>query len=158
MAAVAAEEMAAPLFASTENTARCAPTQGACQVVFEAFAPCTASFQSFTGGDRRLARPSSWAYAQLRRKHQRGLGAASVVHMGGGEQMSLSQHLTAEQVAKGLGLTQNYIYRLARAGEIPYVRIGRTVRFSEAELEKWLADRTVNKVREEFVPLSRPMG
>ncbi len=71
--------------------------------------------------------------------------------------MSLSQHLTAEQVATLIGLTQNYIYRLVREGEIPHVRIGRTVRFSEAELEKWLADRTVNKVREEFVPLSRLM-
>ncbi len=71
--------------------------------------------------------------------------------------MSLTQYLTAEQVAERLGLTQNYIYRLAKTGEMPHVKIGRRVRFPEDEFDKWLADRTVNKVREEFVPLSRLM-
>ena len=53
------------------------------------------------------------------------------------------EYLTAEEVAQKLNFTTNYIYRLAKAGEIPHVRIGRTVRFSEAELEIWLADRTI---------------
>lgn len=47
--------------------------------------------------------------------------------------------LTAKQTAALLQVSLPRVYELARIGLIPCVRIGRQVRFDEAELREWVA-------------------
>ncbi|MDO8915117.1 MAG: helix-turn-helix domain-containing protein [Coriobacteriia bacterium] len=46
--------------------------------------------------------------------------------------------LTAEDVAELMHFTVNYVYTLARRGDIPAVRIGHYWRFSRQSLHEWL--------------------
>jgi excisionase family DNA binding protein len=46
--------------------------------------------------------------------------------------------LTLEQVAQLLRLHSSTIYRMAKRGEIPGVKVGRVWRFSKDALDKWL--------------------
>jgi excisionase family DNA binding protein len=45
--------------------------------------------------------------------------------------------LTAEQLAERWQVTPQHVYRLAREGRIPCVRIGRYQRFREAAIGAW---------------------
>lgn len=54
----------------------------------------------------------------------------------------MNEVMTAEEVAEYLGLAVETIYRKARAGEIPAVRIGRRWRFIRETLEDWLRGET----------------
>jgi excisionase family DNA binding protein len=47
--------------------------------------------------------------------------------------------LTVKETATLLRVTPHSVYRLARTGAIPSLRIGHQVRFDEAALEAWLA-------------------
>lgn len=49
--------------------------------------------------------------------------------------------LTAEELSMYLGLSKDYIYKLARAGEIPNFKIGSRVFFRVTTIEKWLHDK-----------------
>lgn len=54
--------------------------------------------------------------------------------------------LKAEDVAKMLNISPRTVYAMARAGKIPYVRLGRKIlRFDKDDLLKWL-----NKKKGEF--------
>ena len=46
--------------------------------------------------------------------------------------------LTAREVAERLSVHANYVYALAKAGELPSYRFGGNRRFSWAEVELWL--------------------
>jgi excisionase family DNA binding protein len=46
--------------------------------------------------------------------------------------------LSAEQVARWLGLTPNHVYDQAKHGKIPSIRIGRHRRFQRTVIESWL--------------------
>ncbi len=46
--------------------------------------------------------------------------------------------MTVSEVAEYLRLNPQTVYRKAKAGELPAVRIGRAIRFRKAELEAWL--------------------
>lgn len=48
--------------------------------------------------------------------------------------------LTAEQVAVLLQIKAEQVYRLARHGDLPCVRIGRLVRFRRSTVLSWLAE------------------
>ena len=48
--------------------------------------------------------------------------------------------LDAPQVAEILGMRVDFIYALARRGEIPHLRFGRTLRFRAEAIETWLRD------------------
>lgn len=50
--------------------------------------------------------------------------------------------LKASEAGQMLGLTNTYLYRLAKLGEIKIVKVGsRGIRFSEIELKKWLKEK-----------------
>jgi excisionase family DNA binding protein len=49
--------------------------------------------------------------------------------------------LRAEDVAELLGMRVDFIYRLARRGEIPHLRFGRTLRFRSEAINRWLEER-----------------
>lgn len=49
--------------------------------------------------------------------------------------------LTAKDAAKSLAISERTLWARTQSGEIPSVRIGRSVRYSVADLERWIADR-----------------
>ena len=48
--------------------------------------------------------------------------------------------LTAAEVSERLNVSTAWIYAAAGAGEIPHVRLGRTVRFGWPDIEQWAID------------------
>lgn len=54
--------------------------------------------------------------------------------------------LTAEAVSEVLGMCVESVYRAARRGEIPYVKLGRSIRFPRSVLEEWIAERARESV------------
>ena len=51
--------------------------------------------------------------------------------------------MTVEQVAKYLNMVPDTIYRKARAGKIPAVKMGKCWRFPKETLDRWLNDRAM---------------
>lgn len=49
--------------------------------------------------------------------------------------------LTVEQAARMLAISRSAVYRLTWSGELTPVHIGRSVRFTMAELERFTAER-----------------
>jgi excisionase family DNA binding protein len=52
-----------------------------------------------------------------------------------------SRFLTVGEVAEALRVSNMTVYRLINAGELPAVRVGRSFRLREEDLDKYLADR-----------------
>ena len=50
----------------------------------------------------------------------------------------LNDVMTVSEVAEYLRVNPQTVYRKAKAGEMPVVRIGRAIRFRRTELETWL--------------------
>ena len=48
--------------------------------------------------------------------------------------------LSAEDVGDLLSLRTKQVYRLARQGIVPAVRVGRLLRFDPAALDRWIAE------------------
>ena len=46
--------------------------------------------------------------------------------------------MTVSEVAEYLRVNPQTVYRKAKAGELPAVRIGRAIRFRKAELDEWM--------------------
>ncbi|MBX6764579.1 MAG: helix-turn-helix domain-containing protein [Rubrobacteraceae bacterium] len=55
--------------------------------------------------------------------------------------------LKVPEVAEVLRIARSRAYELVAEGEIPSVRIGRSVRVSRRELENWLKERRYPEVR-----------
>ena len=45
---------------------------------------------------------------------------------------------TSKEAAKALCISERTLYALAKAGEIPAVRVGRAVRYDPADLRAWV--------------------
>ncbi len=52
--------------------------------------------------------------------------------------MSYERHLSAKQAGEILNVSPRRIYWMIRRSGLPAVRIGRTVRISEADLKAWV--------------------
>ena len=52
--------------------------------------------------------------------------------------MSEKEFLSLEEVAEILGVTYQLVYKLARSGELPAVRLGKLYRVSKADLAEYL--------------------
>ena len=50
--------------------------------------------------------------------------------------------LKAPEVAKLLGLGRSKVFAMVAAGELPFIRIGRSVRVPREALEQWIRDHT----------------
>ena len=48
--------------------------------------------------------------------------------------------LDASQVAELFSVSPKHIYRLAREGLLPCVRVGRRIRFDKEKIDRWVAD------------------
>ncbi len=49
--------------------------------------------------------------------------------------------LTAEEVGQRLGMSAWSVYELAKRRQIPHMRIGRRMRFRQADLDQWEYDK-----------------
>lgn len=49
--------------------------------------------------------------------------------------------LAAAEVAELLGVDETWVYRAARRGEIPHLRLGKYVRFRREDIDEWIASR-----------------
>ena len=47
--------------------------------------------------------------------------------------------LTEPEAARLLGISPRKLWSLRQAGEIPYIRFGRSVRYVKSQLEQWLS-------------------
>lgn len=56
----------------------------------------------------------------------------------------MSEILTIPEVAKYLKLSKSKTYALVQRREIPHIKVGKNVRVRMADLERWLAARTVH--------------
>lgn len=56
----------------------------------------------------------------------------------------MSEILTIPEVAKYLKLSKSKTYALVQRREIPHIKVGKNVRVRVADLERWLAGRTVH--------------
>jgi len=52
--------------------------------------------------------------------------------------MGTTEYMSLEEVADMLGVTYQLIYRLARSGELPAIRLGKLYRVSRVDLEQYL--------------------
>ncbi len=50
--------------------------------------------------------------------------------------------IRAEEAAKLLGLGRSKVFQMIAAGELPVIRMGRSVRVPRAELMRWIESRT----------------
>ena len=55
--------------------------------------------------------------------------------------------MTVSEVAEYLRVNPQTVYRKAKAGEMPVVRIGRAIRFRRTELESWLKTPVTNTAK-----------
>jgi excisionase family DNA binding protein len=55
-------------------------------------------------------------------------------------EQTVQEWLTLRQVQEILGIGSTKAYELVATGEIPSVRIGRAIRVSRQELERWLEE------------------
>jgi excisionase family DNA binding protein len=53
---------------------------------------------------------------------------------------TIPQLLTIEQLAERLGITVRHVRRLVAERRVPYLKVGRLVRFDPSEIAKWLRD------------------
>jgi excisionase family DNA binding protein len=60
----------------------------------------------------------------------------------GGDHMTERVLLRAEEVANILGIGRTKVFEMLATGELPVVRIGRSVRVPRGELYEWLRERT----------------
>ena len=56
--------------------------------------------------------------------------------------------MTVSEVAEYLRVNPQTVYRQAKSGQLPAVRIGRAIRFRRSELDAWL--KGVNSVSQEL--------
>ncbi len=50
----------------------------------------------------------------------------------------VTEVMTVTEVAEYLRVNPQTVYRKAKAGEMPALRIGRAIRFRRAELDEWM--------------------
>ena len=59
----------------------------------------------------------------------------------------LTRIMNVDEVARYLGVVPDTIYRKARRGEIPAVKMGKVWRFPKETLDKWLNDTALETVK-----------
>ena len=60
---------------------------------------------------------------------------------------TVTRIMTVDEVARYLGVVPDTIYRKARRGEIPAVKMGKMWRFPKETLDKWLNDSALETVK-----------
>lgn len=66
-----------------------------------------------------------------------------------GEVRTATRVMNANEVARYLRVVPDTIYRKARRGEIPAVKMGKVWRFPKETLDKWLNDTALETVKKD---------
>jgi len=61
----------------------------------------------------------------------------------------LPQLLTMDQLAQRLGVTRRHVRRLVDERRVPFLRVGRFIRFDPAQIADWLNSNRVPRLRAE---------
>ncbi|HRR07008.1 MAG TPA: helix-turn-helix domain-containing protein [Victivallales bacterium] len=56
--------------------------------------------------------------------------------------------MTVKQVAEYLQMDEHTIYKLARSGQIPAIKIAGQWRFKKEVIDKWISDESLERVTE----------
>ena len=59
----------------------------------------------------------------------------------------MKEIMTVKQVARYLQMNEHTIYRLARAGEIPSIKISGQWRFKKDLIDRWITEASIQRVR-----------
>ena len=59
----------------------------------------------------------------------------------------MKRYLTAEDAAEYLSLTVNALYQRVRSGDMPHIRMGRSLRFDIQDLDLWMRRQRVDAAR-----------
>ena len=65
------------------------------------------------------------------------------------DQRPLAILIPPKQAAAALAVSERTLWSLTKAGEIPSVKIGRSVRYDQADLRRWIQSRKTGKMAEE---------
>ena len=57
--------------------------------------------------------------------------------------MLLRKYLTVKEVSEYIGIAVDTIYKMVNQRRIPFVKVGRLVKFDQAALDAWLKQHTV---------------
>ena len=55
-----------------------------------------------------------------------------------------SKLMTAKELAEYMQLNPLTVYRKVKGGEIPCIRLGRSIRFKKEQIDEWLEEETKN--------------
>ncbi len=62
---------------------------------------------------------------------------------------ALPELMTTDQLAERLGVTRRHVRRLVDERRVPFLRVGRFIRFDPAEIADWLNRNRVHSLRTE---------
>ncbi len=62
------------------------------------------------------------------------------------KKLEISEILTVKQLAHYLQMDEHTIYRLARGGKIPAMKIGAEWRFKKNLIDKWIEERSIKNL------------
>jgi excisionase family DNA binding protein len=57
------------------------------------------------------------------------------------QELSKSRFLTVQEVAALMRVSSMTVYRLIKAGDLPAVRVGRSFRVADTDVDRYLSDR-----------------
>ncbi len=60
-----------------------------------------------------------------------------------GRKVKMDKLLTIDELAEALSVKKSTIYQWVHLGLIPYIKVGRLLRFKEGNIQKWLISRQV---------------
>ena len=56
--------------------------------------------------------------------------------------MDINEQLTLDELCEWLKVRPVWVYRQTRQGTIPFVKVGKFLRFPKPDIEKWLEENT----------------
>lgn len=65
-----------------------------------------------------------------------------------GNEINLMKYLTPKELAEMLGVDITTVYGWTSDRQIPFLKIGRLVRFDPIKTDKWLKDKAVPSIRD----------
>jgi len=80
---------------------------------------------------------------------EQSISGEATLRLQGEQQRASVQLLSIPQVCQELGMGKSWIYRRLRSGEIPSIRLGRTIKVRRDELEEYLQRHRYPAVQEE---------
>jgi excisionase family DNA binding protein len=72
--------------------------------------------------------------------------------------MEEKEIMTVKQVAKYLQMDEHTIYKLARSGLIPFLKIAGQWRFKKDVIDKWISEESLERVTENIKSSSKKKG